>query len=421
MRSTQRTTLFVVLLSVWSKSVTAEDKIDWIKKSDNGGSIDFTNTKLLLKIKAGSWEPDLRIDFKDSRGNEAGSFLLDFFREKYGFPGCTSFSSAGTALKTSLPKPDKAGYRIFMIEAYGEKGQGLKISCNGTVLITLDPSKKACSQWGWDSVWNKKKAQLDFTWDRAISEYAKVPYADCKKLNATLSRRGVTTVPALPVKHKAELKLRCPLGTVNKGGNSAVCEDGVIRATNSTPICKYKGISTDTTTAAPVVRTDAPQNIDWKKKPSSNKGASVNFTDSKLLLRTKAEKGDMRINFQDSSGKDAGSFLLDLTKSKYGFLGCTDFMSATEELKTSLPKQDNAGYRIFVIEAYGKNGLKISCNGTVLVTLEPSKKACSYRLWDDYWNKRKANFDFTYDWAISEYAKVSFAVEKKSKYEKWRR
>jgi hypothetical protein len=191
-------------------------------------------------LKTTAEKDEMRINFLDSKGSRAGGFVLDPSKSKYGFPLCTNFSSATEELKTSLPEPDNAGYRIFTIEAYGEKGQGLKISCNGKVLISFEPSNKACSGWyRWENYWHKKKEKLDFKFDSAISYYAKVPFEQCKKVNS--SWKHVTTVPELPVEHGTIVSLRCTVRTVNRGGSGGVCEDGVIVASKSNPIlCEGK-------------------------------------------------------------------------------------------------------------------------------------------------------------------------------------
>ena len=47
----------------------------------------------------------------------------------------------------------------------------------------------------------------------------------------------MTTKPELPVKHGVNVKLKCPKRTVNMGGDTGVCVDGVVLASSGSPVC----------------------------------------------------------------------------------------------------------------------------------------------------------------------------------------
>ena len=226
-------------LSFLKDNLKTDIHSDWKKKptfSSTPVDIDLSTSKLLLKTKTEWTNDDLVVNFKDSRAGDAGSFQLEFSNPpKYGFIDCTSSSFADKILPVPLPKPDKSGYRVLVIEQNRIGGQGLKISSNGTTLLDFNPQKDVCSYRRWDSYWTKKKIKFDFRSDRAVSYYSIVPYKDCEKLNRTLA--GVTTKPELPVRHGVSVAMKCPKRTVNRGGETGVCMDGVVVASNSSPVC----------------------------------------------------------------------------------------------------------------------------------------------------------------------------------------
>ena len=201
-----------------------------------GVDIDLYTKKLLLKTKTGNGNR-LRVNFKDSRGSDAGGFTLELSSSRqYGLSYCTGLSGTSKQLNSAIPKPDKSGYRYFKIEKYGYNGQGLKVSCNGTTLLTFLPSDSACTGWSfWDDTWTKQKRKVTFSGDTATAYYAMVPYADCTRSNSTLKRLKIE--PPLPVKNGVELFVMCPAGTVNTGGNRGVCDDGQIVFSGADPIC----------------------------------------------------------------------------------------------------------------------------------------------------------------------------------------
>ena len=226
-------------LSLLKTIFKSEFSSDWKKKPTFGSTsvdLDLTKSKLLLKTKSEWRTDDLVINFKDSRAGNAGSFQLEFSNPpKYGFIDCTSFSYADKILPVPLPKPDKSGYRVLVIEQNRIGGQGLKISSNGTTLLNFNPQNDVCSSRWWDSYWTKKKVKFDFWGDRAVSYYSIVPYKDCEKLNRTLA--GVTTKPELPVRHGVSVAMKCPKRTVNRGGETGVCLDGAVIASSGSPVC----------------------------------------------------------------------------------------------------------------------------------------------------------------------------------------
>ena len=64
---------------------------------------------------------------------------------------------------------------MFEVGKYGSKG--LKISCNGTTLLTFEPSKEVCTGWSfWNKAWAKEKKKVTFTFDNVISFYSIAPY-----------------------------------------------------------------------------------------------------------------------------------------------------------------------------------------------------------------------------------------------------
>ena len=140
-------------------------------------AIDLSTKKLLLKTKTRNGNR-LSVNFKDSQGKNAGGFTLELSNPpKYGFTECTSLSGATKRLYASIPTPDSDGYRVFKIEQYGSNGQGLRVSSNGTELLTFLPSNSACTGWSfWDDTWTKLKRRLTFVRDTATAFYALVPY-----------------------------------------------------------------------------------------------------------------------------------------------------------------------------------------------------------------------------------------------------
>ena len=141
----------------------------------------------------------------------------------------------------------------------------------------------------------------------------------------------------------------------------------------------------------------------------------IDFSTTKLLLKTKAKTGDtLRLNFEDSRGSSAGEFGLDFSSSpKYDFSKCTalSVSRASSKLKQDLPKPDEGGYRVFEVMKYGKSGrgLKISCNGVELITFEPSDDVCKgWSFWKSTWEKKKAKVTFTFDDVIQYVATVPY-------------
>ena len=141
----------------------------------------------------------------------------------------------------------------------------------------------------------------------------------------------------------------------------------------------------------------------------------IDFSTTKLLLKTKAKTGDsLRLNFEDSRGLDAGEFRLDFSSSpKYDFSKCTELSvsRASSPLKKDLPKPDEGGYRVFEVMKYGNSGkgLKISCNGVELITFEPSDDVCKgWSFWKSTWEKEKVRVNFTFDDVIQYVATVPY-------------
>ena len=186
---------------------------------------------------------ELRLNFKDDNGRDAGTFILEFSTPaKYGFTDCTSLTGASRDLPTELPQTDEGGYRVFEVMKYGNSGRGLKIICNGVELITFEPSNDFCSGWSfWESTWEKEKTKVTFTFDDVISHYAQIPnYRECTRIhNFKLFLRGVVTEPALPIQHGTRVLLKCLDGDVNLGGDVGTCLDGVIVPDGAAPFCLY--------------------------------------------------------------------------------------------------------------------------------------------------------------------------------------
>ena len=63
---------------------------------------------------------------------------------------------------------------------------------------------------------------------------------ECDTLESTLV--NVVTVPALPVVHGTTLKLNCPEGYTNLGGNTATCLYGQVVPTKDPPKCTSESI-----------------------------------------------------------------------------------------------------------------------------------------------------------------------------------
>ena len=141
-------------------------------------------------------------------------------------------------------------------------------------------------------------------------------------------------------------------------------------------------------------------------------GVEIDLSTKKLLLKTKAEKGNqLRLNFKDSKGDDAGGFILEFSSPpKYGLPKCTGLTAkATKQLKVEIPEPDKSGNRVFEVGKYGSKGLKISCNGTTLLTFEPSKEVCTgWSFWNKAWAKEKKKVTFTFDNVISFYSTAPY-------------
>ena len=141
----------------------------------------------------------------------------------------------------------------------------------------------------------------------------------------------------------------------------------------------------------------------------------IDFSTTKLLLKTKAKTGDsLRLNFEDSWGSSAGQFGLDFSSSpKYDFSKCTalSVSRASSPLKHDLPKPDGGGYRVFEVMKYGKSGkgFKISCNGVELITFEPSDDVCKgWSSWRSAWGEEKVGVNFIFDDVIEYVATVPY-------------
>ena len=67
----------------------------------------------------------------------------------------------------------------------------------------------------------------------------KISLPECTTLDSTWS--NVVIEPALPVKHGVEITLTCSADHVNKGGNKAICQNGRMVPTSSSPQCSTFG------------------------------------------------------------------------------------------------------------------------------------------------------------------------------------
>ena len=127
---------------------------------------------------------------------------------------------------------------------------------------------------------------------------------------------------------------------------------------------------------------------------------SVNLTEKSLFITSayQINSGDEKqlvVDFKDSKN-NAGGFFIDISETypRYSFKGCTSAEGETViDLPQPLPAVDEEGFRIFKVDSYGINGLKISCNNEQILTFEPSTELCAT---SNAWTRDKSKVKFGY-------------------------